>query len=201
MLDQKIVIPAVEVETTVVNVQTVVETSIASTATLVATQKSASARPPALLKGYTLIQLLSWYEEHLCNKEIIDPRGNQVAFDLTRFCYMVKLVDKQGRKLIKPLWYAQEIKAGRLTEADFGGFHQHRAETLSWLSWLIENPLNIRENVCLHVPGEEVYVKEVNPKHRERYKLLYCDRVGESLLVPVSAFRQKNEPRGKIIWP
>jgi hypothetical protein len=157
--------------------------------------------PPGTLRNYSLLQLLTWYEANLRAKQHVDPRGHEVVFDLSRFMYLVKLVDLNGEKIQHPLWYTEELKAGRLTEQDFGAFDQHRAETLSWLSWMIANPLRIRKNVCVHVPGEEVYIREVNPNHRERFKLLYCDRVGPQLLVPVTSFRQKKEPKGEILWP
>ena len=188
-----------------VEVQVVEVVAAASTTKAALKPKKATAppkiHPPAMLKGYSLAQLLEWYEAELCAKKQIDPRGHEVVFDVSRFMYLIKLVDLNGDKVKKPLWHAEELKAGRLTEHDFGSFHPHRAETLSWLPWLISAPLRIRKNTCLHVPGEEVYIREVNPKHRERFKLLYCDRLGPELLVPVTSFRQNKEPKGEILWP
>lgn len=43
---------------------------------------------PALLKGYSLIQLINWYETNLADIEIFDPRRHQVVFDLSRFAYL-----------------------------------------------------------------------------------------------------------------
>jgi hypothetical protein len=159
------------------------------------------AYPPAILRNYSLLQLLTWYETNLANKPHIDPQQHSVIFDMSRFCYMIKLVGLDGKKLDHPLWHAEQIKTGNMTDKDFGGFVKHRAETLSWLPWIIANPLSIRKNTCLHVPGELVYVRQVHPKGKERFKLLYCDRVGSETLVPVSSFRVKREPTGEIIWP
>jgi hypothetical protein len=156
--------------------------------------------PPARLKGYSLALLLEWYESHLCIIEHFDPRGHQVAFTLSRFPYMVKLVDKQGAKVKKPSRAAERIKAGEAGEEHFGGFNPDRAETLSWLPCIINTPLNIRKNVCANIPGDEVYVRQVQ-KGGAKFKLLFCERMGSGLLVPVTSFRQEKEPKGEIIWP
>jgi hypothetical protein len=156
--------------------------------------------PPARLKGYSLAQLLEWYETHLCIIELLDPRGHEVAFDISRFPYLIKLMQKSGDKLKKPLRAAERIKAGELTEQDFGGFNPDRSETLSWLPSVIETPLNIRQNVCVNIPGDEVYVRQVQ-KQGAKFKLLFCERMGSGLLVPVTSFRQEKEPKGQIIWP
>jgi hypothetical protein len=156
--------------------------------------------PPARLKGYSLAQLLAWYEENVCFTELIDPRGHRVAFDLSRFPYLVKLVNAQGGKVKKPLRVAEKIKAGVLSEIDFGGYNPDRAETLSWFPCVITTPLSIRKNVCQNIPGDEVYVRQVQ-KRGAKFKLLFCERVGSKLLVPVTSFRQEKEPKGETIWP
>jgi len=156
--------------------------------------------PPARLRGYNLAQLLEWFETNLCIIEHLDPRGHQVAFDLSRFAYMIKLVNKQGQKVVKPLRAAERIKAAQLTEQDFGPFNSDRSETLSWLPCVVNTPLNIRQNVCVNIPGDEVYVRQVQ-KQGAKFKLLFCERMGGGLLVPVTSFRQEKEPKGQIIWP
>lgn len=156
--------------------------------------------PPARLRGYTLVRLLEWYETHLCIIDHHDPRGHQVAFDISRFPYLIKLVDPQGAKLKKPLDCAERIRTGEMAEQHFGLPNQDRAETISWLSCVIRTPLNIRKNVCVNIPGDEVYVRQVQ-KQGAKFKLLFCERMGSSLLVPVTSFRQEKEPKGEILWP
>ena len=83
-----------------------------------------------------------------------------------------------------------------MSEEHFGGFNVDRAETLSWLSHIITSPINIRKNVCLNIPGDEVYVRQMQ-KRGAKFKLLFCERMGSGLLVPVTSFRQEKEPKGE----
>jgi hypothetical protein len=159
-------------------------------------------KPPGKLLISELVELLGWYEENLCNKTLIDPRGHRVIFDVGRFAYMIKLRAESGTKVKKPLKTAQEIKAGRLTNADFGGFDVERAQTLAWVPSVILRPTLIATNKNLLIPGDELYVKEFD-KSGYRYKVLYCRRVSPTLLVPVTSF-----PRSRvgglencILWP
>jgi hypothetical protein len=155
---------------------------------------------PARLKGHNLAQLLEWFEINLCMVELLDPRGHRVVFDISRFPYMIKLVDKNGQKLKKPRRFAERIRAGELTEQHFGLHNSDRAETLSWLPAVIGTPLNIRKNAYVNIPGNEVYVRQVQ-RMGAKFKILICERKGGGLLVPVTSFRQEKEPKGQIIWP
>lgn len=69
------------------------------------------------LTGYCLKQLVDWYYENLGDKELRDPRGHIVRFDCSRFAYLIKLVDKSGKKIRKPLEKFEEIRAGNLSES------------------------------------------------------------------------------------
>jgi hypothetical protein len=159
------------------------------------------APPPKLLVS-DLAELLTWYEENLCRVTLRDPRGHQVRFDISRFAYMIKLRSKEGKKLAKPRRIAERIKKHELANQDLGGFDVERAQTLPWIPAIITRPTLIATNKNLLIPGDELYVKEFE-KRGYRYKVLYCKRVSESLLVPVTSF-----PRTRIgvlgqstLWP
>lgn len=155
---------------------------------------------PALLKNYSLTQLIAWYETNLAAIDIFDPRGHQVVFDLSRFAYLIKLNNLDDTKLSKPLQAVEKIKAGELSEKDFIAPDSDRAERLSWLSLTVSEPLSIRRNDSPFIPADEVYTKQF-AQSGYRFKLLYCVRMGESLLVPVTSFRHRREPRGELLWP
>lgn len=156
---------------------------------------------PALLKNHSLAQLIAWYETNLAAIDIFDPREHQVIFDLSRFAYLIKLKNLDGTKLSKPLQAAERIKAGELTEKDFSAPDSDRAERLSWLSITVSEPLSIRKNDRPSIPATDVYAKQFAQSGYLRFKLLYCMRMGESLLVPVTSFRHHREPRGELLWP
>lgn len=159
-------------------------------------------RPPPKLQTLDLAELLAWYERNLCACTFRDPRGREVRFDAGRFAYMIKLRSKAGSKVKKPAKIAQQIKVGKLGNCDFGGFDAERAATLSWIPMVILRPTLIATNRNLLIPGDELYVKELD-KTGYRYKVLYCKRVSGTLLVPVTSF-----PRSRlggleegILWP
>lgn len=115
---------------------------------------------------------------------------------------MIKLRSKAGNKLKKPSKVAEQIRAGKFANSDFGGFDPERAATLPWIPMIILRPTLIATNRNLLIPGDELYVKELD-KTGYRYKVLYCKRVSANLLVPVTSF-----PRSKIgglaeaiLWP
>jgi hypothetical protein len=155
---------------------------------------------PALLRNRSIIQLIEWYETTLCPPDILDPRKHQVAFDLSRFAYLIKLNNRDGTKLSKPLQSMEDLKSGKLTENDFSEPDWDRAHRLSWLSLTITEPLSIRENDSVLIPADEVYTRQF-AQTGFKFKLLYCVRMGESLLVPVTSFRRQHEPRGRLLWP
>jgi hypothetical protein len=159
-------------------------------------------KPPPKLLISELDDLLEWYEINLCTRTLNDPRGHQVRFDVGRFAYMIKLRTTKGTKVKKPRRIAEGIKSGKYTNTDFGGFDAERAQTLSWIPAVVLRPTLIATNKNLLIPGDELYVKEFD-KSGYRYKVLYCKRVSNRLLVPVTSF-----PRSKIgglenciLWP
>src|SRR5260370_467017 len=156
--------------------------------------------PPRMLRGLSLVKLVAWYETNLANRDLFDPRGHQVVFDVSRFTYLIKICGINGEKLAKPLEDAEKIRCGDRTEKHYGTYDSFRAETLSWLPVLVESPLSIQKNVSFNIPADEVYVRRFQTKHF-KYKVLYCQRMGEQLLVPVTSFRQHHQPKGEIIWP
>ena len=165
-------------------------------------QGSVVEAPPPKLLVSELAELLAWYEENLCSVTLRDPRGHHVRFDTSRFAYMIKLRSKEGKKLAKPLRIAEKIKRNELSNQDLGGFDVERAQTLPWIPPIITRPTLIATNKNLLIPGDELYVKEFE-KLGYRYKVLYCKRVSESLLIPITSF-----PRTKIgalsqsiLWP
>jgi hypothetical protein len=156
--------------------------------------------PPSKLLITDLAELLKWFEENLCGKCFRDPRGHEVRFDCSRFPYMIKLVNTHGQKLNKPAKIVERIKAGKLGNADFGGYSVERAHTLCWIPATILRPTYIARNKSLVVPGQELYVKEFE-KRGYKYKVLHCIRVSDRLLVPVSSFPRSKLGSLEIIWP
>ena len=158
-------------------------------------------RPPLKLMISELRELLGWYEKNLCGVKLIDPRGHQVKFEAGRFAYMIKLRNQSGEKIKKPARVAERIRIGDLTNKDFGGFDAERAQTLSWISAIVLRPTLIATNNNPVIPGDELYVKEFD-KGGYKYKVLYCKRVGPSLLVPVTSFPRTKigSLRGSTLW-
>jgi len=155
---------------------------------------------PSRLRGLTLAQLLDWYLINLRGVELLDPQGNEIVFDKSRFPYLIKLTRTSGQKLAKPLRKAERIEQDEVDERDFGDYDPDRAETLSWLPDVVRNPKNIRRNTSHKIPADVVYVKEYQISGR-RFKLLYCNWIGASALVPITSFRVKREPDGDVLWP
>ena len=159
-------------------------------------------RPPPKLAISEPAELLEWFEENLCEPTLKDPRGHRVAFDIGRFPYMVKLLDKEGTKLKKPMRAAAAIKRGELTRHDFGGMDAERAQTLSWIPATVLRPTFIARNNTLSVPGDELYIKEFD-KPGYRYKVLICKRMSGGLLVPVTSYPREKIGRltDYLLWP
>lgn len=159
-------------------------------------------RPPLKLQIHGLAGLLAWYEKNLCGCTLRDPRGHEVKFDIGRFAYMIKLKTLSGKKVRKPSKIAERIKSGKMTNADFGGFDEERAATLSWIPSIILRPTFIATNKNLLIPGDELYLKELD-KSGYKYKVLYCKRVSDRLLVPVTSFPRSKIGglAGGILWP
>jgi len=131
---------------------------------------------------------------------MMDPRNHQVVFDLSRFAYLIKLNNPDGTKLAKPLQKTEAIKAGELAEPDFSIPDRDRAERLSWLPLVVSEPLSIRKSDSKLIPADEVYTRQF-AQSGLKFKLLYCTRMGDSLLVPVTSFRHKREPKSELLWP
>jgi hypothetical protein len=154
---------------------------------------------PALLRNYSLLDLIDWYESNLCGVDLLDPRNHMVAFDLSRLAYLIKLNNSDGTKLAKPLQAMKDIKSGIRSQSDFSGPLLERSERLSWLELTIKEPCRIRKNDSLVIPADDVYIREF-AKSGYRFKVLYCKRMSDTLLVPVTSFREKHEPKGEILW-
>jgi len=159
-------------------------------------------RPPPRIRIQGLANLLRWYERNLCETELIDRRGHRVKFAPERFPYLIKLRNREGGKLSNPKWHVERIRAGELTDRDFGGFEAERAETLSWLPPMILRHTLIARNSHRVIPGDELYVKEFD-KLGSRHKVLICIRVSTNLLVPVTSFLRSSVRFGpeEILWP
>jgi hypothetical protein len=160
---------------------------------------------PERLDTSDLAALVKWFEESLCGSPIVDPRGYKVVIGLQHFPYLIKLRDKiTGEKLLKPGKKAARIRDGKLVRSDFGSIDEDRAQTLSWIRAIIERPTIIAKNKHLHVPGDEVYIKEFYNKKRNgyRYKALVCMGLSKNSLEPVTSFRKKKlgVSAEDIIW-
>ncbi len=94
----------------------------------------------------------------------------------------------------------EKIKSGLLTEVDFSSPDQYRAERLSWLTPTVRQPISIRKNDSQLIPADEVYTKQF-AHSGHKYKTFYCLRMGERLLVPVTSFMKRREPKGELLWP
>jgi hypothetical protein len=166
---------------------------------LVIAAKHGRVVPPRMLQNFSLLKLVEWYGINLAKQTLVDPRGHKVAFDLSRFPYLIKLCAVDGSKLPKPLQCVSDIQCGKCSEKDFGSFDKFRAETLSWLPLTITEPTTIRKNASANIPADEVYVRRFAMEDF-KIKVLYCKRKSSGLLVPVTSFRQHHEPKGEIIW-
>jgi hypothetical protein len=158
--------------------------------------------PPPRLDLIEVGDLLSWYERNLCSQKIIDPRGHEIRFNPERFPHLIKLLEPNSTAEVKkPQKEVDLIRAGKKTNADFGGFDKERAATLTWIPAMVLRPTQIKELRELYKPGDNQYIKEFN-KWGYKYKVLICRRVGEKLLVPVTCHpKEKISKGGLVVWP
>lgn len=149
-------------------------------------------RPPTRIWLHELSELLAWYEENLCAHQIRDPRNHFVKFSIERFPHLIKLLRKNGKEVNEPQKQVKAIKEGRKVNADFGGYDEHRAQTLPWIRPTIETPTKIMElgaQPLIGDPkaGDTLYIKEFDLRgYHARFRVLVCKRVGQYLLVPVT---------------
>jgi hypothetical protein len=125
-----------------------------------------------------------------------------VLFTPERFAHLISLKKPGGGDVTEGQKEANKIRARQKTNADYGGFEQERAQTLTWIENIIAQPtiIQVRSLLPRTHPGTDLYYKEFD---RVSYKhpCMVCRRVGPQLLVPVAYFpRDKIAPEHEIIY-
>ncbi len=163
--------------------------------------------PPAKLWKHDLADILQWYEYNLCSQELIDPRGYRILFAPERFPHLIKLLKPGSEKEItEPQKHTNAIRCGNKCNADYGGYHAERAQTLTWIPAIILRPtmiLEVTEKTIWEKPGDTVYVKEFDKKGY-RHKLLVCRTLKHQRLAVVTSHPRDYFKIGKgykIVWP
>ncbi len=158
------------------------------------------AAPPAILKFYSLADLLQQYEDLFVGKNIRCPRGLQVVFERHHFFHLVWLRKGHQTKFLM----SEERDAILSTAKGFGEYSidQRRAETLPWILDTITNPHEIWEYEHKKT-ADEVYIKEYL-RSGSPYKVVLVTRE-EDYLVPVTSMTVrrtgvKEHRRGGLLW-
>lgn len=166
--------------------------------------------PPNRLWLHQLVDLLAWFEANLCNVQVKDPRDHVVKFTPERFPHIIKLCKKGSNKPVdEPQKQVSEIRQGKKTNADFGGYDAHRAQTMTWIKPTIESPTKILELVSQPLvgpkkAGDTVYIKEFVRNAKTYRRLFVCKRVGSTLLIPVTCHPRDHarfSANYKQVWP
>jgi len=169
-------------------------------------QTVAISAPPQKLWKHELADIFAWYQTNLCEAELYDPRGHRLIFAPERFPHMIKLLIKgSDREVNAPQDVVKAIQNGTRGNADFGGYDAERAQTLTWIPQIIQQPsmiLEVTEKTLWEKPGDTLYVKEFE-KRGYRHKILVCRTVGEARLAPVTSHPRKGDrfsPSYTIVW-
>jgi hypothetical protein len=162
---------------------------------------------------HELRELLEWYETNLVAVGARDCIGNFVMFTPDRFPHFIKLCSKNNpaKEVKKPQKEVIAIREGRKTNADYGGYHSERAQTMPWVIPAITAATKIMRLVAQPLVGEEktgdlVYLKEFENTHRNyRFKAVVCRKIRSGVYVAITS-HPRNHARYapsvyRQVWP
>lgn len=159
---------------------------------------------PALLPITDLADLLDWYQINLCQKKVVDPRGQRVTFLDTDFIHLIKLVDGYGKEPKNRRMAVDQIKSGRIRFLP-SRIAIQRAQELSWARSIIESPDKIVPNwqpIARANPGD-AYIKNFGVGSRSINRVLICGHAGLKrwavTIFPKEHFAAKEI--ANVIWP
>ena len=157
--------------------------------------------PLKLLQLNSIQEVLEWYENNLCGKDLRDPRGYRVRFKPEHFIHHIKLKNKFGEEPRNRKLAIQEIKSGKIKFVD-GRFSVQRASELPWAVELATNPHCICLNWQALGTGDENYVRNFGTEDAPQWRVLVCKVIGQtrhfSTLFPCE-IHEKHLSRK--IWP
>jgi hypothetical protein len=158
-------------------------------------------RPPERLSFSSLAELYEQYRELFIGKHFRCPRGVQIVFKPHHFFHLVKL-----QRGTQTQFTIEEEEP--LIRAATEGFGQHtinekRAQTLSWIPEILEEPHEIWE-YAEKKTADEVFIREYD-KAGSPFRVVLLLRA-ERHLVPVTCMTVrrtaiKEHRRGKKLWP
>jgi hypothetical protein len=159
---------------------------------------------PAFLPLTSLLDLLTWYRQNLCNCDIRDPRGYRVLFPEPEFVHLIKLVTKNEIEPKNRPLTIQQIESGRVRLVH-GRFSMSRACELSWARLIVQDPWKILPNwqpLGKANPGE-IYIRNFGTEEKPVMRSLVCGIAGQTRRV-VTHFprgRFSRELLATAIWP
>ena len=159
---------------------------------------------PGVLSITSLLELFEWYRLNLCEKELIDPRGQRVTFLETDFIHLVKLTDKYGKEPRNHRIAVEQIQSGRISFHP-GRMDIRRAGELAWARSIVETPDLVVPNwqVLGRANPGDAYIKNFGTMGRPMYRVLICGHAGMKRWV-VTIFPRERLAAGEIanpLWP
>lgn len=159
---------------------------------------------PAVLSITTLLDLFNWYRQHLCGREILDPRGCRVTFLDTDFIHLIKLTDKYGKEPKNHRMTIEQIQSGRII-LNPCRIQIRRAQELSWVRSIIEGPTMIVPNwqaMGRAIPGD-AYIKNFGTGGQPIYRVLICGHAGKKRWAVTIFPRERFADReiATVLWP
>ena len=158
---------------------------------------------PPLTSAY---DLLRWYEIHLCEVTLTDPRGNRVVFTCNKFVHFAKLKDRYGTEPKNRERTIGEIRRGRFhLRGGTPNFDPIRVRNLALAADLVRQPDYIVPNwqVLGRANPGEVYMRDFGSNGRRAYMALVCGFAGKQRLAVTIFNKRAIEERilTTKIWP
>jgi hypothetical protein len=134
---------------------------------------------PKLLPLDSIQDVLQWYEANVCNKELRDPRGFRVRFQVEHFIHLIKLTNKYGKEPKNRKAAIEDIRSGKIRFVE-DRFNPQRASELSWAAELAADPYRICPNWQAMGSGDENYVKNFGTEKYPQWRVLVCKVIGQT---------------------
>ena len=136
--------------------------------------KRTTSKCPPLITFSSLQELYSVYRNQMVDNPAEDPSGHRVWFFVKNFPKLIQLEGrnrKSGRfEKVKARKIIGQIKKGKAE--NYCRCDMSRAQTVTWIPEVIEDPDSIHENNYKKIEGEDVYVRRYN-KTGPPFKLVF----------------------------
>ena len=134
---------------------------------------------PKLLPLDSIQDVLQWYETNICNKELRDPRGCRVRFQVEHFVHLIKLTNKYGKEPKNRRAAIEDIRSGKIQFVE-GRYNEQRASELPWAVELVTAPHCICPNWQAMGSGDENYLRNFGTEDYPQWRVLVCKVIGQT---------------------